>query len=134
MTPVLDACVFIAAISPKERHHRQARSVVDGHPDSQPFLVPDLFRVEVASALARRGEPDAFVETVDALLRGPRFYSCPLDAELLERAVHVARVARVRAYDAVYVALALAREQPLYTLDRELAERATAAFPELDVS
>lgn len=42
MTPVLDASVFIAAISPTERHHRRARTLFDSHPDSSQFLVPDL--------------------------------------------------------------------------------------------
>jgi predicted nucleic acid-binding protein len=45
----------------------------------------------------------------------------------------VGRRARLRAYDAVYVALALSRRQPLLTLDAEVVERGTAAFPELRV-
>lgn len=64
-------------------------------------------------------------------MRGPRFYACALDEALLEEAVRVARIARLRAYDAVYVALALARAQPLLTLDGEVVSRSTACFPEL---
>ena len=133
MTPVLDASVFFAALSPTERHHRDARRLFEQHPDDQPFLVPDLFRVEVLSAFARRGEPAAFLDTLDAIVLGPRFHAVALDAALLRAAVHVARSTRLRAYDAVYVALALLRDQPLLTLDSEVLQRASAAFAELRV-
>lgn len=133
MNPVLDASVFIAAISPAERHHHRARRLFESHPDTEPFLVPELFRVEVIAGLSRRGEPAAFLDTVDAVIRGPRFHALPLDGDLLERTVHVARSARLRAYDAVYVALALARHQPILTLDDEVVERAVAHFGDLRV-
>ena len=133
MTPVLDASVFIAAISPSERHHRQARLLFESHPDSAQFLVPELFRVEVVAGLARRGEPAELLDAVDALVRGPRFYACRLDDDLLGEAVRVARLARLRAYDAVYVALALARLEPLFTLDGEVVARCLDVFPDLRV-
>ena len=133
MTPVLDASVFVAAVSPAERHHRQARLLFDSHADSEPYLVPELFRVEVIAALARRGEPPELLDTVDAIVRSPRFYGCPLDESLLEEAVHIARAARIRAYDAVYVALALNRGEPLFTLDGEVGSRSQLAFPDLAV-
>ncbi len=128
VSPVLDASVFVAAISPAERHHRQARTLYDNHPEHEPFLVPELFRVEVIAALSRRGEPGDVLDTVDALVRGPRFHACPLDGALLEKAVEVARGARLRAYDAVYVALALMWHAPLMTLDSEVMVRARTSF------
>lgn len=133
MTPVLDASVFIAVISPAERHHGRARRLFDSHPDTEPFLVPDLFRLEVVAGLSRRGEPAAFVDTVDAVIRGPRFHSRPLDGVLLDRTVLVARTARLRAYDAVYVALALLADAPILTLDEEVVQRCSASFAELRV-
>jgi predicted nucleic acid-binding protein len=133
LSPVLDASVFIAAISPAERHHARARQLLAQHPDTEPFLVPALFRIEVVAALARRGEPAAFVDTVDAIAQGPRFHAVALDADLLAHATEVARGARLRAYDAVYVTLALRRRQPILTLDAEVVERGTSAFPELRV-
>jgi len=133
VTPVLDASVFIAAISPTERHHPRARQLFESQPDFEPFLVPALFRIQVVSALCRRGESAALVETVDAIVRGPRFHARPLDGALLERSVEVARVARLRAYDAVYVALALLADTPLLTLDAEVVERCSARFAELRV-
>jgi len=133
VTPVLDASVFVSAISPSERHHPAARALFDSHPEDSPYLVPELFRVEVIAALSRRGEPVELLDVVDALVRGPRFHGCPVDGGLIGDATRVAREAGLRAYDAVYVALALARAQPLYTLDREVRERSVAAFPSLRV-
>ena len=133
MTPILDASLFIAAISPSERHHREARLLFESHPDSAPFVVPELFRVEVIAALARRGEPTELLDAVDALVRGPRFYACALDEDLIGEAVRVARLARLRAYDAVYVALALAHGEPLFTLDGDVVSRCQVSLPELRV-
>lgn len=133
MTPVLDASVFVAAISPAERHHAHARRLFDSHPDSEPYLVPVLFRVEVMAALSRRGEPTELIDVVDALVRGPRFHICALDEGSIDEATRVARQARLRAYDAVYVALALSRGQPLFTLDGEVRARCEAAFPRLEI-
>jgi predicted nucleic acid-binding protein len=125
--------VFIAAISPAERNHHRARRLFESHPDTEQFLVPVLFRVEVIAGLSRRGEPADLLDTVDAVIRGPRFHARPLDGELLERVVHVARGARLRAYDAVYVALALIWKEPILTLDAEVVERGSATFAELRV-
>lgn len=127
MNPVLDASVFIAAISPTQRHHEVARRLYESHPEAEPFLVPELFRVEVIAGLARRGEPPELLDLVDAVIRGPRFFACPMDADLLQRAVDIARVARLRAYDAVYVALAVAHDAPILTLDAEVLERSAAS-------
>ncbi len=133
MNPVLDASVFVAAISPAERHHAQARALFASHPEASPYLVPALFRVEVIAALARRGESDHLLDLVDALIRGPRFYACPMDAALLDEAAIVARQARLRGYDAIYVALAISRNAPLFTLDREIRKRLEVAFPAVRV-
>jgi predicted nucleic acid-binding protein len=133
MTPVLDASVFVAAISPSERHHAQARTLYESHPDAQPYLVPSLFRVEVIAALARRGESDELLDVVDALVRSPRFHTCVLDPSLVERTTSVARRARLRAYDAVYLALALSVGAPLYTLDADLIARVMSTYPEIVV-
>lgn len=133
MTPVLDAAVFVAAISPVERHHGRTRALFDGHPLTEPDLVPGLFRGEVPAALARRREPEELLDAVDALVRGPRFHPCALDDALLSESLRVARTARLRAYDAAYVALALLRDEPLWTLVEELATRGLACFPALRV-
>jgi predicted nucleic acid-binding protein len=131
ISAVLDASVFIAAISPSEIRHSTARKLYDSQAPDQAFLVPSLFRVEVLSALGRRGEPQELLDAVDVLVSGPRFHSVAVDSALIERATQVARVARLRAYDAVYVALALNRGALLYTLDAEVRSKMTEAFPDI---
>ncbi len=128
---VLDASVLVAAISPSEVHHTRARELYGAAPEDQAFLVPSLFRVEVLAALSRRGEGRELLDTVDALVSGPRFHAVAIEALLLERAVAVARTARLRAYDAVYAALALAQGAVLMTLDAEVCSRLNPAFPEI---
>jgi predicted nucleic acid-binding protein len=128
---VLDASVFVAAISPREIHHEAARKLYDSYAPNRAFVVPSLFRVEVLSALARRGEPNEVLDTVDVLVSGPRFYVAAIDAALIERAAYVARTAGLRAYDSVYAALALERGASLYTLDAEVRSRMTDTFPKL---
>ena len=131
MTPaVLDATVFISACSPAEVHHAAARAMIDSVPGNRPFIVPSLFRVEVASALARRKESAFFLDTVDALITGPRFHACPIDEELIRLSVEVARRSGCRAYDAVYGALALSRGAVLLTLDEELKRLLSEAYAE----
>lgn len=133
MNPILDASVFVAAISPAERHHASALALYESLPERTPFSVPGVFRVEVISALSRRGESADVLDLVDALLRGPRFFSFPVDDALIELATEVARKARLRAYDAIYVALALQSGSPLYTLDAELKDRIAIAYPTIVV-
>ena len=127
---VLDASVFVAAISPTEIHHPAARRLYDSHPDDEAFIVPSLFRVEVLAALARRGEPKELLDTVNVLVSGPRYYPVAIDTPLIERAMQVARLARLRAYDSIYVALAMSRNAPLLTLDAEVRSRTTTVFPQ----
>ena len=77
---VLDAAVFVAAISPSEIHHAAARDLYDTAPEDRPFIVPALFRTEVLAALARRRESDELLDTVEVLILGPRFHSVSIDA------------------------------------------------------
>jgi predicted nucleic acid-binding protein len=129
---VLDASVFVAMISPSEIHHARARECYRSHSADEVFWVPSLFRLEVLAALARRGEARELLDTVDALVCGPRFYPVPTD-ELVERAVDVARKARLRAFDAIYAALSLSRGAVLMTMDGGLKRHLVAAFPDVRV-
>ena len=129
MNRVLDASVYVAVLRQDEIHHTAAKALYEAHPTAQPYLVPPVFRLEVLAALARRGEGAQVLDAVDALVRGPRFLPADLDRALLEKAVALARLARLRAYDALYGALAIAHDAELVTLDEELAIRLRAAVP-----
>lgn len=131
---VLDASVFVAAVSPREVHHVAARDLYHSYAADRAFLVPSLFRVEVLAALARRGEPDELLDNVDILVSGPRFHSVPIDASLIERSTQVARAGRLRAYDAVYVALALTVDAAFLTLDADVRSRVAEVFPSLNLA
>ena len=128
---VLDAAVFVAAISPSEIHHAAARDLYDTAPEDRPFLVPAVFGTEVLAALARRGESDELLDTVEVLISSPRFHSVPIDAPLIERASEVARAARLRAFDAIYAALALERNAALLILDGNVSAKLSEVYPEL---
>jgi predicted nucleic acid-binding protein len=132
MSAVLDASVLVAAVSPNERHHEQALALFESQPEDTPYLVPALFRVEVVAAFARRGESADLLELVDALARGPRFHAYPVD-DLLDEATRIARVAGLRAYDALYAALASVHDVELLTLDDDVATRLARVVPEIRV-
>ena len=127
---VLDASVFVSSISANEVSHETARKLLARAPESRPFLVPALFRVEVIAALARRGESAELLDLVDAMISGPRFHPVTLDADVLAHATLIARTARLRAYDAVYVALALMHDVPIITLDADIVARLAAHYPD----
>ena len=130
---VLDASVFVASISPTEVHHATALRLMGQMPETRAFLVPALFRVEVIAALARRGATREYLDLLDALVTGRKFLSISLDDRLLAKAAEVARTARLRAYDAVYVALAMVSDAELLTLDSEVRDRIVAAYPDIEL-
>ncbi len=82
------------------------------------------------TALARRGESEELLNTTDVLVSGRRFRRVAIDSALIDKPADVARVARLRACDAVYVALALDRNATLLTLDSEVRTRVAQAFPQ----
>lgn len=125
--------MYISSISPLEVHHEQALQLMRSVPEDQPFVVPSLFRLEVVSALARRGESKELLNTVKVLVHGPRFHAVPLSEPLLENAQEIAEVAGLRAYDAVYVALARETKAQLLTFDREVRTRVSRHFPEVSL-
>ncbi len=131
MAAVLDASVLVASLVRSETHHERARLLLAGYPVDLPFEVPLLFRVEVIAALARRGHAPHLLAASRALCSSPRFRAHPIEVRLTELATAVAERARIRAYDAVYVALALHCEADLVTLDDELCTRVRTAYPTL---
>ena len=128
---VLDASVFVAAMSPHEVHHARAKEL---WLSSQPFLVPALFRVEVLAAMSRRGDSPAVVDAIAALTRSHRFTVVPVDDALVDRACLIAKTARIRGYDAIYAATASLYDAPLVTFDQELAARLQSTWPSVRVA
>jgi predicted nucleic acid-binding protein len=128
---VLDASVFVSAMSPHEVDHARAKEL---WLSPQSFLVPALFRVEVLAAMARRGETVAMLDAVAALTRSHRFTVVPVDDALVDRASLIAKTARLHGYDAMYAATASLYDAALVTFDPDLRARLAASWPSVNVS
>ena len=93
--------------------------------------VPGIWRLEVANVLeagARRGRHDAAFQqsTVADLAALPIQTDAETDRHAWARTAALATRHRLTTYDAAYLELALRRELPLATLDRELRLAASA--------
>ncbi len=128
---VLDASVFVSSLLRSERRHPDAIALL-GRFRTGRFLVPSIFEVEVIAALARRDVAGPVIDGVRAAIATAQFDRRPVDP-LVPRATAIAATARLRAYDALYAALALQEGAPLLTFDDELRVRLGASFPELVV-
>lgn len=125
MRLVLDASVAIAAARTNEPSAAAARARVGRALRGQDELVvPSLFGIEVAGALARHGEAEDKTREYVARLTSAPHDVVPLGTARARRAMDVALAGRLRGADAVYVWLASSRGLPLCTLDHEMAERA----------
>ncbi len=126
MRYVLDASVAVASLRANEPTH--AASVAYLSPllrGLDAIVVPTLFRIEVAAALARAGlKPvqigrfvSAFLAHATVVTIGPR-----RAREIQSLAVST----RLRAADAIYVWLAETEGLPLVTVDTEVHQRGAA--------
>jgi len=124
---VLDASVAVAAARPTEPSHPTSKALVTQVLSGEhQVVVPAIFPIEVGASLVRVGEPIIAVRAyVDALVSAaePTASIGPRRARLI---LELAMQARLRAADAAYLWLAAHESVPLYTLDRELAERGVA--------
>ncbi|HEX3770253.1 MAG TPA: type II toxin-antitoxin system VapC family toxin [Polyangiaceae bacterium] len=126
MKYVLDASVAVASLRPNEPLH--SASVAYLSPllkGIDAIIVPAIFRIEVASALARAGFAAPQVERfVEAFLSNATVVTIGPQSSRRIQAVSVAT--RLRAADAIYVWLAETKALPLVTADREIHQRAAA--------
>ena len=129
-TYTVDASVFLNAFNPYEAGHAESYRLLAGLQDkATPIIVPTLLLPEVAAAISRGREDEAFArEFVGALGRLPHLVWVPLDTTLARQASEVAAQHRLRGSDAVYAAVALRFGSVLVTLDRERRERVESAL------
>lgn len=136
----MTACVLDASVAAKWFFSPQRETLVaearrllaDYVAGKLRLLVPDLFWVELGNIIwksARRGRISArsAEEAMDALLETniPTIRSEPLLKDAFAIATRFDRTV----YDAVYVALAFARDAPLVTADERLANALAARAP-----
>ena len=124
MRYVLDASVAVASLRPNEPLH--AASVAFLSPllkGADAIVVPAIFRIEVAAALARVGFTPAQVARFvgEFVARATIVTIGPVRTARIER---IAIATRLRAADATYVWLAARDGIPLVTGDAEVHRRA----------
>ncbi|MCX6377330.1 MAG: type II toxin-antitoxin system VapC family toxin [Armatimonadetes bacterium] len=122
---VLDASAAIKIFLSEDYSEDIQRLFEQAKEDStNPIHVPDLFFIECANVLwkkVRRGEyPETSASENLADLRALDLPTTPT-SELMERALRIACLHGITAYDACYVALAEQLDVPLLTADSRLA-------------
>jgi predicted nucleic acid-binding protein len=127
MTFVLDASVAVSAIRANDANHaRAAAYLVPLLRGADSIVVPPVFEVELAAALARAGHPPTTVQRArTALLARARITT--IGPRGSRRAADVASKTRLRGADAIYVYTAQREGLALVTLDGEILARAAAA-------
>jgi len=111
----------------------QAAALLDQYDRKQvQFVVPDLFYVEIASAIwkaVRVGRVSrAFGNQALVLLTEREFATVP-SLKLLDGAFQIAADYGRTVYDCLYVALAMQTKSQLITADERLANALAARFP-----
>ena len=121
---VVDASVFVEFLLPGAREE-ECRELIDD--PATELLVPDLVFVETANAFRKllkenHVDPTGAGELLDDLV------ALPLGSFPTRSLVHPAldHFGDLTAYDACYLALAMARGCPLATFDRKLGDEARA--------
>jgi predicted nucleic acid-binding protein len=124
MRYVLDASVAVAFLRPTDANHPRALTFMQKALSAQnECLVPAIFEVEVAAALARASVDAADVHRLMAVLLA-RAHVVTLGPKAARKAAQVAISCRLRGMDAIYVWVAQREGAPLVTLDREVCDRA----------
>lgn len=126
---IVDASVWVASFLPDEKHHQEATLFLRRLVESGIRVVlPTLALAEIGGAIARRSTDVHPASKIIAFMRTQSWVEfAPIDDILGNAATQTAILQRLRGADAVYVALAATRRQPLITLDREMLERAPDA-------
>ena len=125
---IVDASIWVASILDSDRHHSASAAFVRRLIElRQPASVPALVWPEISGAVARRtGDPERGIKLARFLAAQNWITSFPLDSKLARESMRIAAGQRIRGADAVYIALAATRGEPLITLDAEMLERAPA--------
>jgi predicted nucleic acid-binding protein len=126
---VVDASVWVSLLAADDVNHAATqlwfeRQIAAG----ADFLAPTLVLVEVAGAMARRtGDASAGMRAADRVRRLPGLELVALTVDDAEQAASLAARVALRGADAVYAALASARDRRLVTWDRQQRERSATA-------
>lgn len=126
---VLDASVWVSIDIPTDSNHAVATAWVNGHLQAGGyFREPTWFMVEVAAAVSRQVSMQAALAATALLARlrqDRKMRFVPMSAALLQDTIDIATTHRIRAGDAVYIALARRLGIPLVSFDKDHLTRAS---------
>lgn len=125
MKLTVDASVFVAALQPHERHHREAvRFFTEIELAGYEVHCPAILLTEIACAFARASRNAEKGSKAAAGVRKLPFLTLgTIDSEFAYLAGEIGAQAFVRAGDAYYLAIARALGSELITYDAEMADR-----------
>ncbi len=129
MTLTIDACVWLAALSPAEPDHAACADLLHmAVAEGLALHQPTLFVIEVCATIARRTRDPALAASVgDTIVATPGLTLHPLDHAGSAHAAEVAMTCALRGADAIYVATARALQATLISLDHEVLDRAASS-------
>ena len=132
MPLLLDATIWVAAVRPENRFHRDAAAVLES---PEPFAALDLTLFEVANALGVMLERrDRARWLIDAILTRCDDRLVRVDSRLMASAIELAAEYGLTAYDAAYVAAARHNGWTLVSADlADLVSKGLAVAPDAAV-
>jgi predicted nucleic acid-binding protein len=127
----VDASVFVNAFNPHEDGHAASLAVIAAIQErGDPVIVPTLLITEIAAAVARSTDDSAGAsDYANAAAALPHLTLVPLTAAVARQAAELAAEHRLRAADAVYVAVARRYGATVVTRDAEQRTRGAAVVP-----
>jgi predicted nucleic acid-binding protein len=124
----IDASVFVNAFNPYEDGHTESLLFLSEIEDrGDPVIVPVLLLPEIAAAVARASDDDTgALELANAAAALPHVTIVPLTPALARQAAELAATHRLRAADAMYMAVARRYGTTVVTRDDEQRTRGVA--------
>jgi predicted nucleic acid-binding protein len=126
---LVDASVWVAAVTPQHPQHVQARDFLER---GGPMTILDLTLYEVSDVIARKyGQPQEARKLVRVLFTAAADSLQRVDAALLEDGMDLMIGHNLTSYDAAYVATARRYGWQLVSLDvRDLVSKGLAVTPD----
>jgi predicted nucleic acid-binding protein len=125
---VIDASVWASRLMPQDVKHVASAAWVERYKESGGIITaPDFILVEIAAGLTRRtGQASLAKQSIRYLTYHGPVRIIPLERSLIQEAARLATDLRLKAGDAIYVALAWKTKSPLVSWDNEQLQRATS--------
>lgn len=126
---IVDASVLVAFLQPTDVNHHRALRWFESLEADTILYAPTFMLPEVASGLRRgRATPQDVLAALRITEDEQQIALRPVTRALAQRAAELVAELGLRGCDAVYVALAEERGEPLVSLDRRQVEQARAVI------